>query len=119
MIEYLAKQEREERLRRGLVRRISAASLGRYRPLSEFDWNWPKKIDRNAVEELMKLKFIEEPANVIIFGSSGVGKTMIAKNIAYQAALLGHSTLFTEASEMLADLERQESPRLLKLKLAR
>lgn len=119
MIEYIAKQEREERLRRGLVRRVTAANLGRFRALSEFDWNWPKKIDRSVIEELMTIKFIEEPANAIIFGSSGVGKTMIAKNIAYQAAVSGHGALFVEASEMLADLERQESPRLLKLRLAK
>ena len=66
----------------------------------------------------MTLNFLSEPANAIIFGSSGVGKTMIAKNIAYQSALAGHSALFVEASEMLSDLERQESPRLLKLRMS-
>lgn len=115
----IAHLELQERLRRGSLRRVNGAVLGRYRPLSEFDWAWPKKINRDAIEELMTLKFIEEPANIVIFGPSGVGKTMIAKNIAYQAALHGHSALYTEASEMLSDLERQESPRLLKLRLSR
>lgn len=119
LVEQIAHLEQQERMHRGSLRRVNAAALGRYRPLDEFDWAWPKKINRNAVEELMTLKFIEEPANVVIFGPSGVGKTMIAKNIAYQAALYGHSALYTEASEMLADLERQESSRLLKLRLNR
>ncbi len=119
IVELIARLEHGERLNLGVMRRVKAAALGRYRPLCDFDWAWPKKIDRTAIEELMTAKFVNEPINVIIFGSSGVGKTMIAKNLAYQAALSGHTAMFTEASEMLSDLERQESPRLLKLRLAR
>jgi len=119
MTEQIARLENEERLRRGVLRRVNAAAIGRFRSLSNYDWSWPKKINREAVEDLMLLKFLEEPANVVIFGPSGVGKTMIAQNIAYQAALSGHTVLFTEASEMLQDLERQESSRLLKLRMMR
>ena len=119
MVEQVARLEQEEKLRRGLIRRLNGASLGRYKPLSDFDWAWPKKINRDAVEELMTVKFVDEPANVVIFGPSGAGKTMIAKNIAYAAVSAGHTALFTSASEMLSDLERQESPRLLKLRLQR
>jgi len=119
MVEELSRRELEERQRRGVLRRITGAKLGRYRPLADFDWAWPKKIDRPRIDELLKLTFLAEPANVILVGPSGVGKTMIAKNLAYQAALAGHSTLFTEASEMLADLEQQDSTRALKLRMDR
>jgi DNA replication protein DnaC len=119
IVEHIARFEQEEKLRRGLVRRIEGAGLGRYKPLSEYDWAWPKKINREAVEELMTVKFVDEPANVIIFGPAGVGKTMIAKNIAFAAASFGHTALYVSASDLLSDLERQESPRLLKLRLGR
>ena len=115
----IARLETDERSRRGILRRVNSAALGRFRSMAEFDWAWPKKISREMVEDLMTIKFLEEPANVVIFGPSGVGKTMIAKNLAYQAAMEGHASLFVEASEMLQDLERQESPRLLKLRMAR
>lgn len=118
-IELLADLEHKERLDRGILKRVKGASLGRFKPYQEFDWAWPKKIDRDVIEHLMTLAFVDEPANVVLFGTSGVGKTMIAKNIGYQAAMQGHSVLFTEASEMLSDLERQESPRLLKQRLAK
>jgi DNA replication protein DnaC len=119
IVEQIVRLEQEERLRRGLIRRVNGAGLGRYKPLSEFDWAWPRKINRDGIEDLITAKFVEEPANVIIFGPSGTGKTMLAKNIAYAAASVGHTALFVSASEMLSDLERQESPRLLKLRLAR
>ena len=37
--------------------------------------------------------------------AQGLGKTMIAQNIAHQAVLAGHSVLFTTATKMLMDLE--------------
>ena len=119
MIERIISCEEKENLDRGVARRIQSSCIGRFRPLNEFDWSWPKQINREMVDDLMTLKFIDEPANAIIFGSSGVGKTTIAQNIAYEAAIRGHSTLFVHASDMLADLERQESPRLLKQRLTR
>ena len=81
IIEQIASLETEEKLRRGILRRVTSANLGRFRALSEYDWNWPKKINRETVEDSMTLNFLSEPANAIIFGSSGVGKTMIAKTL--------------------------------------
>ena len=119
IVEYIAQNEQRERLSRSVARRLKSANLGRFSPLSEFDWNWPKAIDREHIEELMTMKIVEEPANVIAFGPAGLGKTMIAKNLAYQGVLQGHSVLFTSAADMLADLEQQDSPRLLRFRMAR
>ena len=118
-IEAIARLEQSERTRRGAARRVNAAQLGRFAPLSDYDWTWPTKIDRDGIEDVMTMKFAEEPANVILFGPAGVGKTMIAKNLAYQGALAGHSALFTLASDMISDLEQQDSPRMLRQRIAR
>ena len=48
--------EEKERSRRGLERRIRRARLGNFRPLEDFDWNWPKKIDRAQIEDLFRLE---------------------------------------------------------------
>ncbi len=47
--------EEEERARRSLERRIRAAHIGRFKPLCDFDWNWPKSCDRAGIEGLMQL----------------------------------------------------------------
>ena len=39
----------------------------------------------------------------ILVGAQGLGKTMLAKNIAHQAVLAGHSALFTTAADLLLD----------------
>ena len=99
--------EHEERRRRGLQRRLSAAHIGRFKPLADFDWDWPTQCDKSSVSALMSLDFITEAVNVILVGPNGVGKSMIAQNIAYQAVMQGHSALFINAAQMLGDLAAQ------------
>jgi hypothetical protein len=42
--------EAAERSRRSLERRLREAHIGRFKPLADFDWAWPKSIDRGAVD---------------------------------------------------------------------
>ena len=90
--------EEQERATRGLARRIAAARLGRFRPLADFDWSWPKRIDRDALEESFRLDFISQAENLILLGPNGVGKSMLAQNLCYQAILRGIPALFTTVS---------------------
>ena len=72
--------------------------------MADFDWNWPKKIERDLIERALTLDFIREGRNLVLIGTNGLGKTMIAKNIAHQAVLAGFSVLFTTAAELIEDL---------------
>jgi DNA replication protein DnaC len=73
--------------------------------LPRFDWDWPKKIDRELIERALTLDFISEARNLILLGANGLGKTMIAKNIIAAAVNAGHSAMFRTASDLLADLQ--------------
>ncbi len=108
-LERLVAIESEERTRRSLENRTRIAGLGSYKPLCDFDWVWPKKLDRALVEELLTLRFLEEGVNVVLLGPNGVGKTMLLKNIASRALHAGHPVLVRSASDLLADLAGQES----------
>lgn len=101
--------EESERQLRSLERRVKAARLGRFKPMADFDWSWPKAIDRALVEDLFSLDFIAEAVNVILVGPNGVGKTMIAQNLVYTALQQGRTARFCTASALLADLVAQES----------
>ena len=109
--------EQAERQRRSLERRLRFARLDTFKPIADFDWQWPKKIDRAAVEELCALDFLPEIANVVLIGPNGTGKTMIAKNLAHLALLRGYSVRFTTASAMLNDLAAQDSASALDRRL--
>jgi hypothetical protein len=60
--------EGAERGRRSLERRLREAHIGRFKPLADFDWSWPKSIERGAVKELMTLDFLKEASNVVLVG---------------------------------------------------
>ncbi len=103
-LEPLLLAEEKERDQSSLERRIREAHIGQFKPMSKFDWNWPEKIDREHVEELFSLDFLKEVANVVLIGTNGLGKSMIAQNLAYQSLMNGYSTRFVKASQMLEEL---------------
>ena len=111
--------EEAERRRRSLERRLKNARIGRFKSMADFDWKWPKMIDRQLSDELFAFDFVEEAANVVLLGPNGVGKTMIAKNLAHQAILRGFTARFTTASDMLHDLAAQDSDASLARRLRR
>jgi DNA replication protein DnaC len=101
--------EDEEKTRRSLAHRVHLAGIGAFKPMPDFDWKWPRKIDRAQIEDLFTLDFISEGANVVILGPNGVGKTMLLRNLAHRALYDGRAVVVRSASDLLADLVKQES----------
>ena len=109
--------EEQERTRRSLERRLRAAHIGRFKPLCDFDWTWPKRCDRAAFEALMALDFLKDATNAILVGPNGVGKSTLARNIAHQALVHGHTVLFTSAGQLLGELAALDSDFALRRRL--
>ena len=109
--------EEEERARRGLERRMRRARLGSFKPLADFDWEWPEEIDRQQIDDLFRLEWLARGDNLVLVGPNGIGKTMIAKNLAQQAVLRGATVRFLTASELLNTLAEQDTSISLHRKL--
>lgn len=108
-VEPMIAREEKERSKRSQERRIRSANIGRFKPMADYDWNWPTEIDREQIESLFTFRFLEyDNANAILVGPNGISKTMIAQNLAYQAILRGHTVLFVTASALLNDLAAQD-----------
>jgi IstB-like ATP binding protein len=73
----LIEWEEQERARRSLERRLKDAHIGRFKPLCDFDWAWPKKCDKPAIEALMSL--LNDATNAILVGPNGIGKSTLAQ----------------------------------------
>lgn len=54
ILEHIAALESQERSRRSLERRLSRAKIGRFKPMTDYDWSWPKRIDRDAIESALR-----------------------------------------------------------------
>ena len=117
LLEHLAVAELADRARRSMEKRLAHSKLGRTKAMPDFDWGWPKRVDRDAVEAALRLEFLQGSRNVVLVAPQGLGKTMIAKNIGHQAVLAGHSVIFISAAQLLLDLASQDSARGLERRL--
>jgi DNA replication protein DnaC len=116
-IDYLAKLiegETFERQQRSIQRRIRQARFPVIKTLEPFQWTWPRKINRLQVQNLFRLKFIEDRGNVIFLGGVGLGKTHLASALGYAACLKGHSVLFTTAVDVINTLAAAKNAGQLK-----
>jgi len=119
-IQYLSeliKQESNFRRDRTIQRRIRMAKFPVIKTMDQFNWSWPKKINQGQIENLFRLKFIEEKSNVIFIGTVGVGKTHIATALGYQACLKNNTVLFTSAMDAVNNLIAAQHAGLLKQEL--
>ena len=108
-LEQLADLEERSRVAVNLARRTRFACLGSFKTLDRFDWEHPEKIDRALIEKLLELEFVDRGENVLLKGGSGLGKTMIAQNLAQAALAAGFTVRFSTLAAALADLLAQES----------
>jgi DNA replication protein DnaC len=97
----LAQAELEARLRQRVERRLRDARLGRFKPMADWEWDWPKTTHRPTVERVLSLHFLAQRENVIVVAAHGLGKTMMAKNLVHEAILPGHSARFLTAADLL------------------
>lgn len=112
-LEFLVERESQHRAKQGLERRLARSRIGRFKPIADFEWNWPTRIDRDAIEAALRLEFLDDARNIVLVAPQGLGKTMLARNIAHAAVLAGHSVLLVTAAQLLLDLSAQDSARAL------
>jgi len=116
-LEEVARHEQRDRERRSLERRHSSSKVGRFKPLVDYDWNWPRRIERQTIDRAMSGELVASKENLILMAAHGLGKTMILRNVVHQSVIQGHSALYVEASKMLLDLSAQETARALDRRL--
>ena len=105
----LIEGEAHQRQDRAIQRLIKKARFPVIKTLDQFRWNWPAKINRLQIQNLFRLAFIGEKANVIFLGSVGLGKTHLCIALGHAACLDGHSVLFTTAIEAINNLSAAQA----------
>lgn len=119
-VEYLRRLiegEFTQRRQRILERRLKAARFPVLKTLPQFQWDWPKKINRLQVQNLFRLDFVPQRANVVFLGNVGVGKTHLAIALGYAACQEGHAVLFADAIGVINELAAAQKRGLLKRQL--
>jgi DNA replication protein DnaC len=87
--------------------------------LDDFEWNWPKKINRPQIQNLFRLAFIADKTNVVFISTVGLGKTHISLALGHAACVNGHSVLFTTAVDIINTLAAAQAVGRLKREFRR
>ena len=104
VIERLLAIEADSLIERRIERRIKDSKLPERKLLSDFDFTFQKGIDQNRIMELATLSFVERKQGLILAGSSGTGKSHIAKALLLIGCRNLYRCRYTTASDMLTDL---------------
>ena len=119
-LDYLAQLiegEDARRADRSVARRIQAARFPVIKTLDSFRWDWPKKINRLQIQDLFRLQFVHDKANVILLGLVGLGKTHLATALGYAACQQGMNVLFANAIDVINTLSEAQTKGSLKSEL--
>lgn len=104
MVSHLVESEWDERYNRKLDRTVQAARF-RYKASTEqiaFDDN---RVDKNQVLRLTDCEFIKRKENIIITGSTGIGKSFLASALGHQACALGYRVLYQHNTKLFGRMK--------------
>ncbi len=121
-LDYLQRLIEGEVCRRedkSLTQRIRRARFPLIKTLDQFQWNWPKKINRPQVQNLFRLNFVEQKSNAIFLGGVGLGKTHLCIALGHAACVRGYSVLFTTAIDIIHTLSAATATGSLKRTMQR
>jgi len=118
-INRLLDLEIEQRRLARIRRCFKQSKLSEEPTIDQFNFNFhpSRKKQKATILRLLDLEFISSKMDIILIGNPGVGKSMLAKTIAYAATQAGIKTLFTSAMEMINQLVAAQENHTLLTKL--
>ena len=119
IIDYLAALELEVKEKNRVELRFKQSKLLVRPTIDEFDFNFhaSRKQQKNKILNLIDLEFVRQKMDIILIGNPGVGKSFLAKCIAYAATQASIKVLFTTAMDMINHLIAAEADHSLLKKL--
>lgn len=105
MVSMLVDSEWDERYNRKLNRNVKNARFRYKAAVEQINFDAPREINKNHVLRLADCEFVEKKENVIITGSTGIGKSYIASALGHQACSLGYKVLYEHTSKLFARLK--------------
>lgn len=105
MICNLIESEWDDRRNRGIERQLKNARFRYKASMEELNFQTDRNIDKNQITRFGDCDFINKNENILITGSTGIGKSYIASAIGHQACSLGHKVLYCNTAKLMGKLK--------------
>lgn len=97
--------EWDDKLNRKIERAIKNARFHYKSSIENIIYDETRNIDKNTILRLAECEFVEKTENILITGSTGVGKSYIATALGYQACIEGYKVVYFNTSKLFAKLK--------------
>lgn len=105
MIAQLIQAEWDDRQNRSIERQITNARFRYKASIEELHYHTTRNIDRNQIMRFAECSFIDKHENILITGSTGVGKSYIASALGYQACAQGYKVMYQNTAKLFGKLK--------------
>ncbi len=105
MVEQLIDSEWDDRQNRTIERSLKNAKFRYKAALEDLEYSKDRNIDKNLIKRLSECTFIKKHENVLITGSTGIGKSFIASALGHHACSLGYRVMYHNTAMLLGKLK--------------
>lgn len=104
-IAFLVEAEWDDRNNRRIERRILSARFRYKANVEQIDFKTDRNLDKNMMNRFAECTYIDKMENILITGSTGIGKSYIASALGNQACMMGYKVLYSSTSKLFAMLK--------------
>ena len=104
-VSMLIDAEWDERHNRRIERSIKNARFHYKSSIESISFEQSRNLDRNLVLRLAGCEFVEKNENILITGSTGVGKSYLGTALGYQACIEGFKVSYFNTTKLFAKLK--------------
>lgn len=113
----LTEKEKQFRKQAAMNACVKTAGFPFIKRISDYDFSFQPSLNRQEIEELLSLRFIERCENILFVGSPGTGKTHLATSVGIEAALHRYSVHFMTCQQLMIQLKQAENENRLEKRL--
>ncbi len=105
MIATLIEAEWDDRQNRNIERHLKNARFRYKAVLEELNYHTDRNIDKNLIMRFAECQFIDKHENILITGSTGIGKSYIASALGHQACSQGYRVAYYNTAKLFGKLK--------------
>ena len=105
LITMLVEAEWDDRLNRNIERRLRNAKFRYQSSIENIDYEADRNLDRNQIMRFAECTYIGKQENILITGSTGIGKSHLATALGHQACTLGYKVYYANMSKLFSKLK--------------